>query len=355
MSIGQRLRGERERLNWSQERLAEAIGVTARSINRWEQDKVIPHPHYRERLCNIFNVPSDTLFGLSGPFTGEEAEDFTRPSLKTSVWNVPSRRNPLFTGRADALAALANALHAEKTVALTQAQALSGLGGIGKTQTAIEYAYRYREGYQAVLWVWAETREIFMTDLTSLAELLNLPERYEHDQQMIVEAVKLWLCNHDGWLLILDNVEDIMMVTDVLPYAPECKGHIIVTTRLQATGLVAQCINVVPMEPDEGTLFLLRRAKLLSQESVLADVSEQTRNEAGCIARLLGGLPLALDQAGAYIEETGCSLADYLDRYQRRPTALLNRRGNATSDHPSSVLTTFSLLPTDRANAPCRC
>ncbi len=330
LSVGRRLRRERERLNWSQERLAEAVGTTARSINRWEQGRVIPHPHYRTLLCNVFKVPVDTLFGNSAEVLAQSI-----------IWNVPARRNPLFTGREEVLDALANALHSENTVALTQAQAISGLGGIGKTQTAIEYAYRNREDYQAVLWVRAETREILLTDLMALAELLNLPERREHDQQLVVEAVKRWLCNHDGWLLILDNVEDVTLVTDVLPL--ECKGHTLLTTRSQATGQVAQRIDVVPMEPDEGTLLLLRRAKLVAPDALLADVSEQLRHEARSLAQLLGGLPLALDQAAAYIEETGCSVADYLDRYEIRPTALLNRRGNVASEHSSSVLATFSL------------
>ena len=74
-----------------------------------------------------------------------------------SIWNVPYRRNPFFTGREDVLNNLHEALTAGKTAALTQSQAIIGLGGIGKTQTAVEYAYRYGSEYQAVLWVKADT------------------------------------------------------------------------------------------------------------------------------------------------------------------------------------------------------
>src|SRR5947209_4149368 len=86
MSIGQRLRHARERLNWSQDQLAEVAGTTARSVNRWEQDKVIPQPYYREQLCRALNVPADTLFGTPGDAEGK----FLTPPL----WNVPYRRNP---------------------------------------------------------------------------------------------------------------------------------------------------------------------------------------------------------------------------------------------------------------------
>ena len=332
LSLGQRLRRERERLNWSQERLAEAVGTTARSINRWEQDKVIPHPHFRALLCRVLNVSADALFGSPDSVLAQPL-----------IWNVPARRNPLFTGREDVLEALARALHTEteNSVDPIQAQAISGLGGTGKTQIAIEYAYRCREDYQAVLWVRAETRELFLADLTALAALLQLPERHEYDQRVMVEAVKRWLGSHDRWLLIVDNVEDVIMVADLLPSMPRC--HMILTTRLQATGSIAQRINVTPMGHDESMLFLLRRAKLLGQQKALETASEEMRCEAERIWQLVDGLPLALDQAGAYIEETGCSLAEYLDHYQTRRAALLNRRGNVAVDHRESVNTTFSL------------
>ena len=332
LSLGQRLRRERERLKWSQERLAEAVGTTARSINRWEQDKVMPHPHYRELLCNVFNVPADTLFGSAGEVLTQAV-----------IWNVPARRNPLFTGREDVLEALAKALHTteyENAVGLTQIQAISGLGGIGKTQIAIEYAYRYRNDYRAVLWVRAETREIFLADLVALAEPLNMPEKSEHEQQRVLEAVKRWLCSYDRWLLILDNVEDATLITDILP--SECKGHVLLTTRSQATGPVVQRIDVVPMEIEEGALLLLRRAKLIAPETTLADVSEQLCCEAGLLSQELGGLPLALDQAGAYIEETACAVSTYLSYYRTQQALLLHRRGEAIVDHLQSVTTTFS-------------
>src|SRR6266849_867231 len=130
------------------------------------------------------------------------------------AWNLPYLRNPFFTGREELLKQLHDNLTQNKAAALTQArarpedsaqaQAIHGLGGIGKTQTAVEYAYRYRDDYHAVLWVNAATRDELVISFVGLATLLNLPERGEKDQPKIVAAVKQWFTAHDGWFLIVD-------------------------------------------------------------------------------------------------------------------------------------------------------
>ena len=250
-----------------------------------------------------------------------------------STWNVPYRRNPFFTGREDVLKNLHEMLMAGKTAALTQPQAISGLGGIGKTQAAVEYAYRYGSEYQAVLWAKADTREVLIADFVSIADLLNLPEKNEQDENKVVNVVKRWLQTHTDWLLILDNVEDLEMVDEFVPQAG--RGHILLTTRTQATG-AANRVDIHKMEPEEGALFLLRRAKIIN-------FSDADFARAKAISREMDGLPLALDQAGAYIEETRCGLARYLELYQTRHADLLKRRGRFVKDHPESVTTTFSL------------
>src|SRR5438552_10947362 len=110
-----------------------------------------------------------------------------------SVWNVPLRRNPFFTGREPVFTQIHNLLHAGKTAALSQPPGISGLGGIGKTQTAVEYGYRYREEYQCVLWVQANTSEALLSNFVALARVLNLPEQDAREQQITVQAVKHWL------------------------------------------------------------------------------------------------------------------------------------------------------------------
>ncbi len=269
----------------------------------------------------------------------------------TQTWNVPYLRNPYFTGREGLLKQLHDNLTQNKSAALTQAQdrpaesaqaqAISGLGGIGKTQTAVEYAYRFRGEYSAVLWANAATRDELVTSFVGLATLLNLAEREEQDQTKIVAAVKHWFTTHDEWLLIFDNADDLSMAGEFLPAGG--KGHLLLTTRAHAIGSLANGIEVEKLDTQEGMLLLLRRAKVLALDTSLDDAPPADRIAAESIVKEMDGLPLALDQAGAFIEETGCSVSDYLDRYRQRQDLLLKRRGGPGKDHPEPVATTWSL------------
>ncbi|SRR5579884_3915322 len=118
------------------------------------------------------------------------------PGLWPEVWAVPYRRNPFFTGRNEVLKQLHEKLIAQKTMALTQqAQAISGLGGIGKTQTALEYANRYQKEYRYVLWVTADTAEGLRAEYVRLAQLLQVPGFDEENQYISINAFKRWLAS----------------------------------------------------------------------------------------------------------------------------------------------------------------
>jgi tetratricopeptide (TPR) repeat protein len=249
-------------------------------------------------------------------------------------WNLPPR-NAFFTGRDEFLKNL------EHGLARGRAQAISGLGGIGKTQTAIEYAYRHRDQYRAVLWSGADSRDALVSGFGATASLLDLPEKDEKDANVAAGAVRRWLERQPGWLLILDNVEDLVNV--VKPFLPASgTGHVLMTTRLQATGAIAQCVELEEMETDEGALFLLRRAKLIAPDAPLDAASEDDRKAAREITEAVAGLPLALDQAAAYIEETPSTPAKYLKLYRTEGAALRARRGKLATEH-DSVTITFSL------------
>ena len=219
--------------------------------------------------------------------------------------------------------------------------ALSGLGGMGKSETAAEYAHRHLEEYLYSFWVTAHSRESLISGFVTLAGLLKLTEADAQDQMRALESVKGWLGSHRDWLLILDNADDLAMVSEFIPSGKN--GHILLTTRARAVGTVARLVEIQEMAPEEGALFLLRRAKYIAEDARFDAVIEADQSPAKEIATQLDGLPLALDQAGAYVEEAGCGLADYLDLYRSYAPALLRRRGTLTSGHPDPVTTVWAL------------
>jgi len=256
------------------------------------------------------------------------------------IWNIPYRRNPFFTGREEVLEHVHDALHADSAACLTQTQGISGLGGIGKTQAALEYAYRYHADYQAVLWARADSHKTLTAEFVRIASILQLPEQNAQDQRRIVEAVMRWLRTNSQWLLVLDNIENLASAESFIPSAGG--GHILLTTRAQALGGVAQRIEIGKMQLEVGALFLLRRAGMLSLASALEDAPSEDRTLSMQITQEMDGFPLALDQAGAYIRETPCTLSTYLTLYQARNIDLLKER-SADSTYPDSVATTWSL------------
>jgi tetratricopeptide (TPR) repeat protein len=221
---------------------------------------------------------------------------------------------------------------------LTQAIALSGLGGIGKTQAALEYAYRYGQEYQAVFWLAAESSESLMVSLQQMADLLQLPEREAAEQSRLASTVRRWLASHQNWLVIADNVEDLDVLQPLLPALVQ--GALLLTTRRQALGTLARSLEVPPMSEEEGIELLLARS---GQSHLHVAKASQLPAQAAELVHFLEGLPLALDQAGSYLQETGCQVADYVQRYQQQRKELLLRRGLHTGNHPASVATTVML------------
>jgi tetratricopeptide (TPR) repeat protein len=284
---------------------------------------------HRQKVGTQYNAEQITInMGSSAPAP--------RPAL---LWHVPYERNPFFTGREDTLHLLHEALTTTQNAALTQA--ISGLGGIGKTQTALEYVYRYHREYQAIFWIRASSREELLADLMQLAHVLPLPQQQDQDQQSLLLAVKQWFQSNINWLLIVDNADDLNLVKEYLP--THTAGHLLLTTRSQAVRSLARKVELTTLPLEESILFLLKRAGFLGQdEASLQQVAATTRATAEAIAKALGSLPLALDQAAAYVEETETSLTDYLNLYQHERKALLARRGGLGENH-APVATTWSL------------
>lgn len=341
-----RLQQERIARHWRQSDLAEHLGTSVITVRRWERGSQYPRAYFQVKLCALFGKSAEEL-GLLPESSETHGLDEVEEQVLSSnpepvIWGLSYLRNPFFTGRQQILRILHDRLSREYCLALTRSWAISGLGGIGKTQIALEYAYQYRQDYTAVFWINAATQETLRTGLLSVAELLSLSEKDEHDQML---AVKTWLATHQGWLFIVDNADDIALVQDsvqnVLLAHPG--GHVLLTSRAQALGSLAQQIQVETMGLVEAMLFLLRRAKLLTADIALEHASEEQLAAAEAIVIAMDCLPLALDQAGAYIEEVGCSLAAYLQLYQTHRAQLLQRRSHIPNDHPEPVATTWSL------------
>jgi tetratricopeptide (TPR) repeat protein/transcriptional regulator with XRE-family HTH domain len=327
--IGMVLRNRRIALGLSQEALAEAAGVSARSINRWEQGRALPQPEVRRRLAEVLGIDV-------AEFTLAVRSDAIDRSLELpAVWHVHMRRNPFFTGRDVLLQELLAALRPDGSA--PRVQALTGLAGIGKTQAALEYAYRYASTFQAIFWVSADTPAGALAGFGELATLLALPVSSAQQFAHTLTAVRQWLLGHPNWLIILDNLEDSQVLDQI---ALVGRGSVLITTRAQAIGTVGGCFEVPPLPEEEGATFLLRRSKIARVEGQACPAEFSA---ARALATRLGGLPLALDQAAGYLEETGCGLDAYLDRFRTQEQMLLGRRGRLASDHPDSVNATLSL------------
>lgn len=253
---------------------------------------------------------------------------------RRQILNLPFPRNEFFTDRDDILSGLYKDFNAGKTV-----QALNGIGGVGKTQTALEYAYRYQQDYQVLLWSKAHTRESLVTDFAAITALLDPTKMKAQDQNEAVNAVKRWLENHGDWLLILDNVDDWAMAREFIPMKKT--GHVLLTTcAINAKPIAAQQ-EVEMMNSQEGALLLLHRLGKIKKGEPLESAPKQLKEQAESLSKTLDGLPLALDQAASFIEDTPSTLEEYQTLYQNAHRELLKRRGLAI-DH-ESVTVTFSL------------
>jgi tetratricopeptide (TPR) repeat protein len=207
---------------------------------------------------------------------------------------------------------------------------------VGKTQLALEYAYRHADDYRVIWWVRAEEPVQLAADYAALATPLDLAERNASNQSAIVSAVREWLERTGGWLLIFDNAPAPASVTGYLPRAGG--GHVLITSRDQNWGRTATTV-AVPVLPQAEAVALLEKRTGWSgpQVAVLADE--------------LGQLPLALEQAAAYAAATGCSLNTYLELFHSRRQALL-RREEPPEGYQGTVATTWSLAMV-KAGAEC--
>jgi hypothetical protein len=253
--------------------------------------------------------------GSAGVLTGCGQAAPRLPGALPAVWNI-GPRNPAFVGRDALLTSVHGRLRAGGAAA---AQALHGLGGVGKTQVAIEYAHRYADSYELAWWVNAEEAGLVGDQLTALAAELGLVGP-RTDTATAVSAVRAHLRGHGRWLLVFDNAGSPGDVRNWLPAGP---GHILITSRNPGWGELAARVEVdVLPRPESAALLRAHRPDLADADT-------------GRLADALGGLPLAIAQAGGFLAETGMPAGRYLDLLGSRVGELLDE--NPPEGHPLSL------------------
>ena len=256
---------------------------------------------------------------------------------------IPYEANPHFLGRIQFLESLRQKLSDVAPRRYNHRIALYGMGGIGKTQCAIGYVYRYRDLYERTYWITAVDRSSLLSGYVSIAKAAQLPYPSEAKPSDVADIVLAWLREESNWLIVIDNLDEIEVANGLLPENGP-KKHTLITTRNPNTiGIPAEPLEVPLLERDDAIDLLAS----LSGISLLPDYSEH--EQALAIVQTLDSLPLAIDQAAAYVREVGISFAEYLTQYERNCKLLHTWVPGGNRQYPESIATTwsmsFSLLP----------
>ncbi|MFI5983142.1 FxSxx-COOH system tetratricopeptide repeat protein [Streptomyces sp. NPDC051555] len=274
------------------------------------------------RVLRRLELPTDRI----GTETGRRGPRF--PNDPPEIWGRVPRRNPRFTGRNDVIGKLRAALTEAPPGAATVT--LLGLSGVGKTQVATEYAYRFASEYDVVWWVPAEDRPTLRERLADLAPALGLPRgagSYGEQIRAVLEALRRG-SPFNRWLMVFDGCDNPDDLTDLLPGGA---GDVIITSRNREWGNRHTNLVEVPLYArPESITFIRRRARRL------------TGDEADQLAEALEDYPLALDQTAGWLADSPLSVGDYLALLRRR---LDSREAVAVSDdYPLPFPTALAIL-----------
>jgi MinD-like ATPase involved in chromosome partitioning or flagellar assembly/tetratricopeptide (TPR) repeat protein len=250
---------------------------------------------------------------------------FPGQGANPAIWNVGTR-NARFTGRSSVLEELRTQLLGGSQ-AIVLPQALHGLGGVGKTQVALEYAHRFKADYDLVWWISAEQPDLIRTALAELAGRLGFQVRESVADAAESARDALRRGNPSPrWLLIFDNAGD---PKEIEGYIPGGDGHVVITSRNQAWSRVAAPLEVDVFTSVESVDYLVRRVRGLTPEEALE------------IGIELGFLPLAIEQAAAWLEVTGVPAHRYLEMLTTQTADVLDL--DAPADYPVPVARTWNL------------
>ena len=250
------------------------------------------------------------------------------------IWVGVPPRNKNFTGRGDILEQLRDRTADSRPAVLLSKEslprALQGLGGVGKTAVAIEYAYRYAVDYDLVCWIRADQTPLVRSSLAGLAEYLDLPAPRASGIDLTTRGVLDALRRgepYSRWLLIFDNADQ---PEELLPFIPNGPGDVLITSRNHRWGPVVDTIPLDVFERAESVQFLLKRVPRRLSEA-----------DADRLAESLGDLPLALEQAGAVLYESVMPVGEYLRLLEDRVTDVLAQ--GIALEYPTSMTAAWQI------------
>ncbi|KAF8328490.1 P-loop containing nucleoside triphosphate hydrolase protein [Amanita rubescens] len=192
---------------------------------------------------------------------------------------------------------------------------LYGLGGIGKTQICLKFLEQNPSLFSDIHWLDATSEDTIALGLIQMAKAKNAPQEVGQSPGLVLQ----WLSQRSKWLIIFDNADGHYKVVEKF-VPPGNQGNILITSRNgELKRLALDSENVADMPEDEAVSMLLKSA-------MLDGTSEDIKNAARKVVSELGGIPLALDQAGAYMQKCGCGIDGYLDLYRKKKHKLMSRK-----------------------------
>jgi tetratricopeptide (TPR) repeat protein len=251
---------------------------------------------------------------MTTPGTTSSADQRSVSPRRPQVWGPVPLRNPDFVGRKQLLEQLRQRLIEPGATAVLP-EALHGMGGVGKSQTVVEYIYQHASEYDVVWWISAEHPAQITSSFVELAKRLGVPASGTADTAVpaVLEALRRGE-PYSHWILVFDNADRPDLVR---PYLPAGSGHIVVTSRNSDWAGVARAVEV--------DLFTRAESKeLLGMRGGALDDGDADR-----LAEALGDLPLAIEQAAAWRAQTGMQVSEYLELLKQNRMELLST-GTAT-------------------------